>query len=598
MRTRSEIPEQYRWNAPSVFTDSAAWEAAGDDLLKLIEQASSYKDRLSEGPLVLADFMQVYEQTMRLGMKIFFYAAMSANCDSTDKQAAAMNDKARSLMGQAAAAVAFAQPEMLAIGRKNLERWMDQEPRLSVLRHYVDNLFRQQAHVRSAEVEQVMGLAQDPFGGINNIFSMLVNADLQFAPAVSEDSQTHDVAQGTYPTLLHNADREIRRSAYDSYTGSYLDFKNTLAASYITSVKQDVFNMRVRGYESSLAASLFQNNVPVAVHDTLIETYRANIATWHKYWRIRRQILGVDALHPYDIWAPLTDKTPEVPYTQAVDWISEGMAPLGEDYVQALRQGCLQDRWVDVYPNKGKRQGAFSFGTHDTFPFIMMSYDDTLSGLSTLAHELGHSMHSYHSRKAQPYFYSRYTLFVAEVASNFNQALVRAHLRQKFADDTIFQINLIEEAMGNFHRYFFIMPTLARFELEVHNRVEKGQGLTAEDLNELCADLFSEGYGDEMHIDHDRVGITWATFQHLYSNFYVYQYATGISAAHALAEKILSSEDGAVSRYIDFLSTGGALYPLDALNRAGVDMTKPDAVETTFGVLADMVDRLEQLAGV
>ncbi len=273
------------------------------------------------------------------------------------------------------------------------------------------------------------------------------------------------------------------------------------------------------------------------------------------------------------------------------------MRPLGDAYADTLKQGSLAERWVDVYPNKGKRMGAFSSGGPGTHPFIMMSYSNDLFGLSTLAHELGHSMHSYYTWQNQPFIYSWYGLFVAEVASNFNQAMVRAHLLAEH-DDPDFQIAVIEEAMANFHRYFFIMPTLARFELEIHQRVERGEALNADALINLMADLFSEGFGEAVEIDRERLGITWAQFHtHLYSNFYVYQYATGISAAHALAKGILDGRPQAANNYLAFLKAGGSLYPLDALKLAGVDMTSPEPVETTFGILAGYVDRLEELLG-
>ncbi|MEZ4671764.1 MAG: M3 family oligoendopeptidase [Anaerolineae bacterium] len=379
----------------------------------------------------------------------------------------------------------------------------------------------------------------------------------------------------------------------ENYADTYLSFKNTLTSNYLASVKRDVFLARARNYKGALEASLFQNNIGREVFDNLIATYRKNIPTWHKYWAIRRKALGVDTLNPYDIWAPIAKKPPKVPYKKAVAWICEGMKPLGKAYVDALRRGCLEERWVDVYPNKGKSAGAFSFGTYDTHPFIMMSYDDGLGALSTLAHELGHSMHSYHSSK-QPYIYADYSLFVAEVASNFNQAMTRAHLF-KTNSDPDFQIAVIEEAMNNLHRYFFIMPTLARFELEVHERIERGEAVTADDLITLMTDLFSEGYGKEMHVDRERVGITWAQFGHLYANYYVYQYATGISAAHALSGRILDGVPGAAENYIKFLSAGSSLYPVDALKLGGVDMATPEAVERTFAVLASYVDRLEKL---
>jgi oligoendopeptidase F len=408
------------------------------------------------------------------------------------------------------------------------------------------------------------------------------------------DGQEMPLAQSTKDTFLEGGDREARKQAWENYADTYLSLKNTLTSNYLASAKRDVFYARGRRYETALEASLFQNNIPKEVFHNLIDTYRKNIPTWHKYWAIRRKALGVETLEPYDIWAPIAKNPPVVTYEQAVQWICEGMQPLGKDYVAALRNGCLEERWVDVYPTKGKSAGAFSFGTYDTAPYIMMSFDDSLGALSTLAHELGHSMHSHLSRQNQPYVYGDYSLFVAEVASNFNQATTRAHLFD-VNKDANFQIAVIEEAMSNLHRYFFIMPTLARFELEVHTRIEDGKSVTSSDLIGLMADLFSEGYGSEMHVDRDRVGITWAQFGHLYANYYVYQYATGISAAHALSAKIQAGEPGVAENYIKFLSTGSSLYPVDALKLAGVDMATPEAVERTFEVLASYVDKLGQL---
>ncbi|HET6319373.1 MAG TPA: M3 family metallopeptidase [Chloroflexota bacterium] len=284
-----------------------------------------------------------------------------------------------------------------------------------------------------------------------------------------------------------------------------------------------------------------------------------------------------------------------MPFAQAVEWISQGMMPLGGEYVSILRDGVLEQRWVDIYPNKGKRMGAFSTGAYDTHPFIFMSYNDDIFSMSTLAHELGHSMHSYFSRKTQPFVYSRYGLFVAEVASNFNQAMVRRHMLNSNRDPE-FQIAVIEEAMANFHRYFFIMPSLARFELEVHQRVERGDALTADGLIDLMADLMGEVYGDEVMMDRARVGSTWAQFHtHLYSNFYVYQYATGIAGAHALVERVLSEGEPAAQAYHSFLKAGGSMYPLDALRLAGVDLASPEPVQKAFDTMAGMVERLEKL---
>jgi oligoendopeptidase F len=591
---RNQIAKEHTWNAESVFATPAAWSAELKAVTSEIEKLKPFQGKLGESAKKLADWLELSEQLARRVSTVGFYARMSQAVETTNQAAIGMVGQAGALFSQFGAAVSFAEPEILELGEAKVMEWVKSEPRLNIYEHAFHDLFRQQQHVRSAEVEEILALASSPFGQVNNTEEMLTSADLTFEPVTTSNGQKVALTQGNIDTMMDNPDREARRTAWENYQDGYLAMKNTLASNYIASVKKDVFYMQARRYSSALEASLFQNNVPKEVFYSLIETYKKNIPTWHKYWAIRRKALGVETLNPYDIWAPLTEEAPHVSYQQAVDWVCQGMQPLGDAYVSALRKGCLEERWVDIYPNQGKTAGAFSYGTYDTYPFIMMSFDNSLGAMSTLAHELGHSMHSYHSRKNQPFAYGDYTLFVAEVASNFNQAMVRANLF-KTQSDPDFQIAVIEEAMNNLHRYFFIMPTLARFELEVHERVERGEGVTADDMINLMADLFSEGYGNEMHVDRERVGITWAQFGHLYSNFYVFQYATGISAAHALAGRILEGTPGAAENYVKFLSAGSSVYPVDALKMAGVDMSTPEAVERTFAVLAGYVERLGKL---
>jgi oligoendopeptidase F len=590
---RSQIAAEHTWNAESVFASRQDWAAELKAVADSLPGLESFQGRLNSAS-TLVDWLETSEALARRVDKVYFYARMSQAVETTDQAAVSMVGQAGSLYSRFGAAVSFAQPEILALGESTVTGWVKSEPRLAIYAHAFSDLFRQQQHVRSAEVEELLALAGETFSQISNTEEMLTGADLKFAPVTTGSGEQVELSQGNIETFLNSGDREARRTAWEAYQDSYLALKNTFASNYLASVKRDVFYARARRYPSALEAALFRDNIPVEVYHNLIDTYRRHLPTWHKYWAIRRKALGVDTLHPYDIWAPLTRQNPVISYPQAVDWISEGMKPLGSAYVETLRQGCLRDRWVDLYPNQGKTAGAFSYGSYDTFPFILMSFDDNLSAMSTLAHELGHSMHSYLTRSTQPYIYGDYSLFAAEVASNFNQAMVRAHL---FAahHDTDFQIAVIEEAMYNIHRYFFIMPTLSRFELEIHERVERGEGVTADDMITLMADLFSEGYGGEMQVDRERVGITWAQFGHLYSNFYVFQYATGISAAHALAGRILEGVPGAADAYLKFLSAGSSMYPVDALRAAGVDMRTPDAVERTFAVLADYVERLGQL---
>lgn len=594
--SRSAVPLEQTWDLASIFPTPQDWEAACNQLIDMLPGLSAFQGHLEDNPQKLLEFIQLYQEAGTLVGKIFVYANNAYAVNTLDQDAAARSGQGRSLMAKFNAACAFFDPELMKIGFVKLRQWMKDEPDLAFFAFYVDKLEKRQAHVRAGEVEEVLAMANDPFYAATSIYAALNNAELTFQPAVASDGTRMEVGQASIGALITHPDREVRRTAWENYSDGYLNFKNTLAATLTATIRQDVFKAKARGYESSLHASLAPNNVPVEVFNNLIEVFKKNLPTWQRYWRLRKKLLGYDKFHVYDIKAPLTSQKPVIPFKQAVAWITQGMVPLGKEYVDILRKGCLEDRWVDYARNKGKREGAFSSGSMGTRPFIMMSYADDVFSLSTLAHELGHSLHSYHSRLFQPFIYSRYSLFVAEVASNFNQAMVRRYLfeTQKSIE---FQVSLIEEAMSNFHRYFFIMPTLARFELELHTRAEKGQPINADILIGLTADLFKEGYGDEVEFDRDRIGITWAQFGHMYMNFYVYQYATGISGANALVDGILSGKAGAAEKYLEFLNLGGSMYPLDALQLAGVDLTSPEPVEKAFSVLASLVDRLEQLRG-
>jgi oligoendopeptidase F len=592
---RSEVAPEHTWDTASVFANDAAWETEFTRIAEALPGLARFQGRLGEGPAVLLEWLRASEDLVHAASKVFFYASMFRNTDTADAAASARYDRGVSLFNRALTATAFAEPELLAVGVGRLRGWLADEPALAIYAYALDRLERKQAHVRSAEVEELLGQVRNPFRSATSIHGVLCDADLRFAPAHTAAGEPIELAQGNLAALLTSPDRATRQSAWESYADAHLAMKNTMAGCLATGVKQDVFMANARRYGSSLEAALAPNNIPAAVFHNLIDTFKRHLPTWHRYWAVRRRALGYDELHGYDIKAPLTERMPHVPFDQSVEWICAGMRPLGAEYVAVMRDGLLEQRWVDRYPNKGKRMGAYSHGLAGTHPFILMSYNDDIFSMSTLAHELGHSMHSYLTWQNQPLVYSNYSLFVAEVASNFNQAMVRAHLLDGNSDPD-FQIAVIEEAMSNFHRYFFIMPTLARFELEIHERVERGEALTADGMIGLMADLFAEGYGDEVRVDRERVGITWGQFStHLYSNFYVYQYATGIAAAHALAADILAGQPNAVDNYLAFLRAGGSLDPLDALKLAGVDMASPAPVETAFKTLASLIDRLEGL---
>ena len=595
---RAAVPPEHTWDLAGVYPDDSAFEVGVERLLARLPDVQAYQGRLGDGPALLAECLDLVYEVGNDAYQLLLFAEAAESVDTTDQAAAARLGRARTIMAAAHAATAFVEPEIAAIGFPTVRVWAAHAAELATYAHYLDDLERRAAHLRSTEVEEVLGMAADAFATANATHGVLANAELPFAPARGSDPERRfEVAQGTLGALTGSPDRELRRTAWESYADAHLAFKNTMANCLVAGMKQQVFRTRVRRFGSALEGALAPNNIPVEVFHNLIAAFRKHLPTWHRYWRVRRAALGLNVLREYDVKAPLTARKPVVHYGEAVEWICAGMARLGEEYVNVLRRGCTEERWVDIYPNKGKGQGAYSTGTAGMHPFIFMNYNNDLFSLSTLAHELGHSLHSYYTWRTQPLVYADYSIFVAEVASNFNQVMVRDFLFRTYPERD-FQIAMIEEAMSNFHRYFFVMPTLARFELEMHGQIERGRTPTADGMIGLMADLFAEGYGGELAMDHARTGITWAQFStHLYSNFYVYQYATGISAAHALAGKVLAGEEGAAARYLEFLKAGSSLYPLDALRRAGVNMLAPEPVEAAFGVLAGLVDRLEGLFG-
>jgi oligoendopeptidase F len=596
--TRNKIDKKYKWNAESVFPNDEAWEKEVEKIIADIPNVKNYQGRLNEGPGTLLDAFKASENILSRTYIVFMYASFTYSVDTTDQKAGGMRAKAGGVFGQVASAISFIQPELLELGKAKLDEYFQQEDKLGIYKFYIENLFRKQKHVRSAEVEEVLGLVSEPFGGFYNSTGMLTNADFKFKSIKDSKGKTIDVTQGNYDTqLMGLPDRKARKAAYNTYMDKYVEHKNTLANNLASNIQANVFNMRVRKHESTLSASLFDLNISTDVFHNLVNTFKKNIPVWHRYFDIRRKALGLKKFAYYDIWAPIEKKKVKIPYDKAVDMICEGLAPLGKEYVDTVRRACTTERWVDVYPNQGKTHGAFSSGSYGTHPFILMSYTDEMVSMSTLAHELGHSMHTYLTNKNQPFINTDYSLFVAEVASNFNQALLRGHLLNTVKDKN-FQVAMILEAVGsNMFRYFFQMPTLARFELETHERAERGEPLTADSMIELMADLFAEGFGPHFDMDRERVGMTWATFPHLFADYYVYAYATGISGAHALAGRILRKEPNAVEDYLGFLKSGNSDYSLNVLKRGGVDLTTPKPVEETFAVMESYIDRLEELLG-
>jgi oligoendopeptidase F len=592
---RADVPIEHTWDLASVYPAAADWEA---DLRVLeAEQTTitNFAGHLTESAAQLLAWFHLMQRLQVLAGKIYSYAAMNLDVDTSNQVAAGLRERAISAITSVYAAGAFAEPELLAAGQERLDALVAAEPELALYRHYLDNLLRRGPHVRSGEVEQLLARATEPLSAAATAYQMLAEGDLPFAAALDQAGTPHEVTSGVIDELLQSPDRTLRRNAWVNFQDGFLAFKNTIGAIYAGSVKGDVFQARARNYASSLAASLHDNNIPRSVYTNVIDACNRHLPIWHRYWDVRRRALGLEHMEACDIWAPL-GKPQTIDYQRSVDLICSGIAVLGEEYLSVSRAGLTNERWVDIYPNQGKTSGAYSGGSYRSKPFILMNYENSLSSTSTLAHELGHSMHSWLTNHNQPPIYADYSLFVAEVASNFNQALVRGHLlRQQPERD--FELAILEEAMNNFHRYLFLMPILSQFELRAHELVEEGEALTADVMTSMLAELFARGYGPAVKVDPARDGIVWAQFPHLYASFYVYQYASGIAAANALADGVLHGEPGASERYLRFLRTGSSCYPLEALQIAGIDMATPAALDRAFGVLNGFVERLERLVG-
>ncbi|MER3483669.1 MAG: oligoendopeptidase F [Meiothermus sp.] len=597
---RTELPKEQTWNVEALFASEAEWKAAYEAALAANKELEPFAGKLAQSGKTLLDALETRERLNLGANKVFMYASLQQSTDGGNANYTSMFSQARGLLAKLAAAAAYLEPEILAIPAERLEALIREEPGLETYRHYFDSLQLKKPHVRSAEVEEVMAQASDSLSGHSASASAATNADMTFR-SVEFGGESLPVSHSSIGELLVHPEAAVRKAAWESYADGHLAFKNTLASTLQGSIKAYVFGTRARGYKSSLERSLMvgrtASNIPRSVFDNLLSIFAANLPTWHRFWQIRKRAKGGTLPNHdvplYDAPAPLV-QSPKISFREAAETICRGMEPLGQEYVEPMRRGLLEERWVDWGQNAGKRAGAYSSGLKGTFPYIFMSWSDDLFSMSTLAHEIGHSMHSYFSRNTQPAVYANYSLFVAEVASNFNQAMVRAMLLRE-APTPEYKLAVLEEAFSNFHRYLFVMPTLARFEKELYERIEAGGAISAPFLNERLAELFTEGYGGAVEIDRERLGSGWMNFSHLYQPFYVYQYATGIAAANALAKDVLEQGEGAARRYLDFLKAGDAVYPLDALKIAGIDMTRPEPVERGFAVLKSMVDELEAL---
>ena len=592
-KKREEIPAEYTWNLSSVFSQDSDWEQDFQALQRKLPELSALQGTLAQSGQALLAVLRKRDEIYEALEKLYTYASMRKDEDTTNSTYLAMADRAMQLFVRTSTVASYIEPEILALPQETLEQFIQQTPGLDLYNTQLQDLNRKRPHIRSAEVEAVLAATGEITDAPDSIFSMIDNADLKLPTIKNEQGEDIELTQGNYLTFIRSKDRRVRKDAFEALHGTFLKQRNTIAATLAAQVKTDIFYTRQRHYNSSRERALARYNIPESVYDNLVTTVGEHIPLLNRYMKLRKRILQLDELHMYDLYTPIVEEaTDEITYARARDTIIQALSPLGENYLNILRQGFAQ-RWIDVYETPGKRGGAYSGGAYGTQPFILMNFQNKRESMFTLAHELGHSMHSYFTRSNQPYQYGDYTIFVAEVASTLNEGLLTEYLL-KSTNDKAMRIAILNHALEDIRATLFRQTMFAEFEQQIHHQAEEGEALTADTLTAIYKTLNGKYYGGEATID-DLIGIEWARIPHFYYNFYVYQYATGISAASALVQQILTEGQPAVERYLKFLSSGSSDYSIELLKKAGVDMTTPEPVRQAFQLFASHLTQMEQL---
>lgn len=592
--TRDQIDDRYKWNLGDLYPSDQDWETDVNKVHEYIDKAPDFMGRLHESPETLYNCLKTRSELGLTMFRLYQYAKLSQDIDNRVSKYQAMTDRAAALSAKARAAFSFIEPELLTIDEKTLRQMASQFPRTDEYDFYIHELIRTRPHIRSQEVEELLAFSTQATRGPESIFTMLDDADLTYPSVKDENGEEVQLTKQRYAKMMESGDRRVRKDAYHAFYTPYQGHLNTLGASLAASVNTDLFYARARKFDTCLEASLFGDNIPVEVYRNLLDTTEAHLQGLHKYMTVRRRILKLDEFHSWDLICPLFPEADyEVDYDGATSEILQAIKPLGETYNNVLRNG-FESRWVDVYETAGKGSGAFSWGSYGVHPFVLMNYNKTVDNMFTLAHEMGHALHSHLSNTHQPYQKAQYSIFVAEVASTMNEGLLLQHLLKKATDKTT-RLYLLNRYIDNTMGTFFNQVLYARFELAIHEQIERGGALSPEWLTELWTDLTKKYYGPAM-ADDPYIGIKWCRIPHFYMTFYVYQYATSYAASEAILDKVLTGESGQIDRYLDLLSAGGSDYPIELLRRAGVDMGSPAPIEATLKRFAEQVDELDRLS--
>ena len=590
---RDEIPKEFKWRLEDIYPSLEKLEEDYKWVKENIPLLEKYRGKLGESADNLLQGLNTYAGLMEKVEKLFVFARMQKDQDNTNTQSQALLDRAQGLLVEYDSAISFLMPEILQIPEDILNEYIESQEGLKIYKHFLEDLMRKKKHILSEKEEKILAMAGEVASAPEEIYTMVSDADMRFPFITNEDGQEVELTHGRYIQFMESKDRNVRKQAFKALYETYGKQKNTIAATLSYSIKKDIFFCKTRNYPSTLEMALHGDNVPISVYDSLIKAVEDNLDALHRYVSLRKKALELDELHMYDLYVPIIqDVEMRIPYSQAQNMVAKGLEPLGERYLSILHEG-FNGGWIDVLENQGKTSGAYSWGCYDTHPYVLLNYQENISNVFTLAHEMGHAIHSYLSNKNQPYILAGYKIFVAEVASTLNEILLTKHLLETLEDDQQ-KAYVLNHYLEQFRGTVYRQTMFAEFEKIVHGMAERGEPLTVDSLSEVYYNLNVKYYGSEMVVDKE-ISLEWARIPHFYSSFYVYKYATGFSAAAALAEQILDQGQPAVDRYLDFLSSGGSDYPIELLKKAGVDMTSPEPVNKALQTFAKLVERMEQL---
>lgn len=588
---RNKIEEKYKWKIDTMYPSEAYIEKDIEKVKEHIEKVKEYKGKLSESKDDLYDALNISEKSSRVLQNLYVYTHMKQHEDTRINANQAIATKIEMLSTELSMATSYIVPEIISIDEKKLEEFFKYE-KLKFYKKYVDDIIREKPHTLSEKEEEILAAASDLSNVSENVYDMLSFADLEFPEIDDEKGNNVRITHSNFSTFLKSKNSTIRKNAFEALYSTYDRYKNTFASTLYGGIKSEIFYSKIRKYESALEASLFQDDISIDVYNNLIKSVNENLNILNKYIEIKKKLLNLDEIHMYDLYVPLTDKFDmKIPYESAKDIILKALKPLGKEYLDIVKK-AFDEGWIDVYENEGKQGGAYSWGSYDSNPYILMSYKDDLNSLFTLIHELGHSLHSYYSRNNQPYLYSSYKIFVAEVASTLNELLLINYLLEN-SNSKEERIYLLNYYLEQFRTTVYRQTMFAEFEKITHEKVESGEPLTSDEFTSIYYNLNKKYYGNSTVVD-EQIGLEWSRIPHFYSNFYVYKYATGFSAASALSQQILTEGQIAVDRYLEFLKSGGSEYPLVQLKNAGVDMEKKESVDKALELFSVLVDKLEK----